>query len=510
MRGKFVLLLIFTAAILIRIFIISRNSVPFPFDMGRDLLWAKDIAFYHIPTLIGPWASINGVYFGPLWYYILSVPLFIFRGDPISAVYVSMAAVMTTIILSYILFKNYLGEKFSILLSILIAFQSQVISISTYAFHANVLPLLTILTVYYLFLSIIKNPYYFTLAILAVSLMYHFEPATGVAFTFVPLFTFIYFRLYKSKKTAILILLSILIFFLPFIPQVVFEFRNNLIETKSLIAYFNGENESLSGYLPIIERVLNRSNIFASTFIKNFTPALTLITVPFFIVFLIGIYKYFQQSKSKSIVILFKILIVSQLIIFLVNTFFITAEIKNWYIYPLSIINAFIIAIAIHSIKTHKLIVVGYLVAFVFLNVIFWINPQRIFSAGNDPATLRNQQKAINIIYKDAQNLPFSVYVYSPAIYDFPYQYLFWWYGFVKKQPFPYDFAYLPGKPGYVKSKDLYAYKVAETKLVYLVIENSKESSYNFSDWINTFDSFEIIWEQRINQAITLQKRIRT
>ncbi|MEK9147136.1 MAG: hypothetical protein AAB639_02980, partial [Patescibacteria group bacterium] len=57
------------AAAVLRIYLIARDSVPFAYDMGRDLLWTKDIVFYQTPTLIGPAASIWGVYFGPLWFY---------------------------------------------------------------------------------------------------------------------------------------------------------------------------------------------------------------------------------------------------------------------------------------------------------------------------------------------------------------------------------------------------------------------------------------------------------
>src|SRR3989304_9281168 len=105
MREKIFLLVILLAAAVLRVFIIVRDSVPFAYDMGRDLLWAKDIAFYHIPTLIGPAASIWGVYFGPLWFYFLSFPLWISGGNPLSAVYSTAAVSIFTGGLAYLLFQ---------------------------------------------------------------------------------------------------------------------------------------------------------------------------------------------------------------------------------------------------------------------------------------------------------------------------------------------------------------------------------------------------------------------
>ena len=104
MKSKLPLVIIVLAATLLRIYLITRDSVPFAYDMGRDLLWAKDISFYHIPTLIGPAASIWGVYFGPLWYYFLSIPLLISGGNPLSAVFVTASTIILTGALAYFLF----------------------------------------------------------------------------------------------------------------------------------------------------------------------------------------------------------------------------------------------------------------------------------------------------------------------------------------------------------------------------------------------------------------------
>src|SRR3989344_7389979 len=102
------------AATIFRVYLIFRDSIPFAYDMGRDLIWTKDIAFYKIPTLIGPAGSIWGVYFGPLWFYFLSIPLFLSGGNPISAVYASLVTVVAAGFLAYFLFKNYFSYKYSL------------------------------------------------------------------------------------------------------------------------------------------------------------------------------------------------------------------------------------------------------------------------------------------------------------------------------------------------------------------------------------------------------------
>src|SRR3989344_2754944 len=199
MQKNISIILVLTLAILLRIYLIIRDSVPFAYDMGRDLLWAKDISFYHIPTLIGPAGSIWGVYFGPLWFYFLSIPLLISGGHPISAVYFTASTIILTGALAYFLFFKYIGKRLAFILAIIILFSAALINISTFAFHANLLPLLTFLTIYFCFLAIVKNPIYISLSFLFVSLMFHADPAPAVVFTSIPMFVFWFFKLYKKN-----------------------------------------------------------------------------------------------------------------------------------------------------------------------------------------------------------------------------------------------------------------------------------------------------------------------
>jgi len=60
---------------------ISRNFV-FLIDQGRDMMAVKSILYDHHLTLIGPYTSLQGVFQGPIWYYLLSVFTFLFGGDP--------------------------------------------------------------------------------------------------------------------------------------------------------------------------------------------------------------------------------------------------------------------------------------------------------------------------------------------------------------------------------------------------------------------------------------------
>lgn len=504
MKEKFFFASTLLLAISIRFFLIFRDSVPFPYDMGRDLLWAKDISFYHIPTLIGPAGSIWGVYFGPLWFYYLSIPLYISGGHPLSSTYATSAVVISTGILSYFLFSKYFKKSFALLFAIIIFFSSIFVNISTYAFHANILPLLTLLTIYFLFLSVVKRSIFISLSFLTISLMFHADPAGAIVFTPIPVIVFLLFKVYKKASVVKSFLASVALFTIPFIPQIIFEFRNEFIETKSLIAYFKGENPSLSGGLPFLERIVNRFEVFFEFFKSTLSPENNFMALIFLSIIIIGIIRISKKEISKNLEILFKINLLTLSIVFFIFAFLVNVEVKIWYLYGVSIIFVFLFAISLYTVK-NRFIVFLFLTFFLSINLYPYLTKPQV--SGNDPAKLKTQLKAIDLIYRDSHD-PFSVYVFTPSIYDFHYQYLFWWYGIAKNMGLPNEFAYLPEKPAYVKNKEVYQATKHSPKTIYLIAELSEQNPhYTRNDWFKNFREYRTEWTTNINDAILVEKR---
>lgn len=495
------------AAAALRIYLIARDSVPFAYDMGRDLLWAKDIVFYQTPTLIGPAASIWGVYFGPLWFYFLSVPLFITGGHPLSAVFATATIILATGILSYILFKKILGDFFSLVLSILILFSGTLVNISTFAFHANVLPLLTILMIYFCYLAINKKTIYIAFAFLSTSLMFHADPAPAVVSTFIPLITLVIFKLYKSKDFPKTIQYLAIAFAVPFIPQILFEIRNDFIQTKSLTAYFLGQNPSLSGQLPFLQRIENRIDVFFDFFAKSMTGQNQLFALLFLIGICFGIYFFIKKVRDLDLRKLFYLSLLALAVFFLLFTVVVTVEVKAWYLYGLPPIFAILVTLILQTFSRYKNLILLFLAIFILFNILPFMLETKKSIINKDPATLTNQLSAIDFIYNDAAS-PFSVYVFTPAIYDHHYQYLFWWQGIKRKKGLPQDFAYLPNQPEYVRNKEFYATGAEESDTIYLIIENAPENEfYTRQNWLKNFDDYKEVWQKDINNALTLEKR---
>lgn len=505
MRSKLILLILLATALIFRILLINKFSFPFPYDMGRDLLWAKDIAFYHIPTLIGPAASIWGVYFGALWYYLLSIPLAITNGNPVSAVYLVALSQILVPTASYFIFKNYLSKRLLIIFSIIFLFNFTSINLSSFAFHANLLTLLTLFFTYFCFMAVAKNPKFFPFTFLFASLMFHADPAPAVVFTSILIFIFFAYKLYKYKPVSN-ILFSAILFTIPFIPQIFFELRNSFIEMKSLVAYFLGHNPSLSGQLPLLERVINRTQIYLSFFNLSFSGGGLFLGFALFTFFAYRIYVLLKTTVDDNLkkFVLLNLFIVA--VSFLIFTIVIKVEVKAWYIYGLITPLAFLVSFAISYIKSKLLQIVLILTISVSSISPFIYKPPNV----KDPALFSNQLKAVNTVYADGQSGKYSVYVYTPTVYDLNYQYIYWWIGVKQEKGLPREFAYLPNQPEYVRNKQIYQQKKSsEENQVYLIIENSDNTNYKKADWINKFGDYKKIWLKNINDSILVLKLAR-
>ena len=509
--------LIFILACFVRFPQIISGQFQFVFDMGRDMLWTRDIVVLKKLYLIGPWGSISGVFFGPFWYYFLSIPFALSGGNPKASVLAVFSVDLLTILLGYFFGKEIKNERLGLLIAFFLAFSPALISASTFAFHANLLPFTTLIFIYSLYKLQTKQKahLYLPLSAFLASLNFHLEPATAI-FTTLTLIVFLFLNLKLLKNLKVLII-SILAFIIPFIPQIIFEFRHSFLQTKSLILYFQGENQTLEGKLPILPRINDRLFKFfdlfkQSIFIPNIFVAFLILLVVIIALTILFRTKKKKQKEAISIILL-------NLIIPLIGFIFLfSPELKSWYIRGLPVAYCLLVALVFDLIleKFKKLKAVIFLI----LIVIFFANVNLLsrlndiflgFPEGN-AGTFRNQIRTIDWIYQDAGGKDFNVYVYTPPIYDFHYQYLFWWYGKKNYQYEPFEYSYLPGKKDYIKYKYSYLPQDYNNKKpplpFYLILEPDNDKT-KILGWLENFKESKTLTKIILPGQITVEKRIK-
>src|SRR3990167_11096909 len=98
-------------AVIVRLVPIITEKVLFHFDSARDWLWVRDLVISKKPILVGPWSSLQGVFYGPLTYYLLAIFFWIFGGNPIGGSVYALGVNVIALVLMYRFLKQIFDHR---------------------------------------------------------------------------------------------------------------------------------------------------------------------------------------------------------------------------------------------------------------------------------------------------------------------------------------------------------------------------------------------------------------
>lgn len=211
---------------------------------------------YHIP-LIGGHISGTGLYSGPLFVWFMSIPFFIFHGNPIGvASLVSLMGVIT-VAATYWAGKILFNKKTGLIASLLSASSFLMIIYDRKYWNASPIPLLSILTILGIYkLSRGKSNWAYILSI-SLAIAFHAHMTSGVLLLLVAASWFLLKLPIKKKE----IYISIGIFLILQIPLVLFEFRHDFTNSKALTDFISKPKQKTS----LFESTVDVGQLFLNT-----------------------------------------------------------------------------------------------------------------------------------------------------------------------------------------------------------------------------------------------------
>ncbi|MGB9911224.1 MAG: hypothetical protein ACPLKP_01320 [Microgenomates group bacterium] len=493
--SKFLIFLVLFLGILslgTKILFLYVNSTAFTYDQARDLLDIREIVFLRKPRLIGPTTSLQGVFYGPTWYWI-AIPFFILtKGHPLSFLIMNL---FVSFLLPFLFFLLFEDKKTSIFLLVLYFFSFPYLQKSVYALNVNPIVFLFPLFLLFLFKTINNEKIiYLKIALFLIALSFHFEPVDGVIWLLTMFLVFLIFRklrfLFKNIK-------SWFFFLIPFLPQLLFDLRHNFIQTKAILFLLSGKANSLSSAnMDLLRRLIERFSIFKNYFLTHFPNHL------FFFVFLILFFVIFlikERKKEKNLFLILLIALFANFCFFVIYPY----NLWVWYFGTLDAIFITLLGLTIGFIFWEKKsLIFKVLLAMIFIFYLWWdikkYLPTKLEKAFiEDPGNLRTRLMAIDSIYTDANNKGMKIYSFTPYVYDYPYQYLIWWRAKTKYKYLPEDYSYLPNQVDYVPGKKkidaITPSKRAEC--IYLIIEPQESQENWFKEWRGNFEKEKVSWK---------------
>ncbi len=234
---KIVLLVFFVVlAFVIRAHNIN-NFLFFDYEQGRDALVVKNIYTLKNLTLIGPKTDIDGLFHGPLYYYLLAIPYFVSGGNPLAASLFIIALCSLVPLVVYKFSDDFLPAVISI-------FSFELVVYSRWLSNVSLATLFGPLAFLFLWRYIQKQKVTdFFLSTIFVAIACQFEIILAMEFAFV----FIVLILFKVLKIPSLktLLVSGVAVVIVFAPLIFFDLRHQNIMIASLITSLGAKTGSV-------------------------------------------------------------------------------------------------------------------------------------------------------------------------------------------------------------------------------------------------------------------------
>ena len=487
------LLFILSIALLPRSIEILNKNYIFGFDQGRDYLAVKSIVVDRKPTLIGSEvgagaAGLSGIFQGPFHYYFLSVPFILTKGDPYGGVVLMFVLSALSVFFSYFFGRKVLGAIGGLATVLLFALSPMFIAQARFVWNSNPSTLFILLSYYFTYLGMRKESKYIFLSAFFAAFVYNFQFAVSIPLSVsIILFYIFIVKLREIKKY--LILFSG--FIVAFLPMLLFEGRHGFMGIKGFTAYLFGPKETGASFLPSQRIIIDHINSFFNAFIDVFPKNIISPHILLLIVLVPAIY-YFRKEKDQKIRGFVSFLFLLFPTHFLVFLFFRNA-VWVYYLIALNITYILLFSYSVaSSFRKNDLVLKIFYLGFLFFIIIKAL-PMLVGVFAYDykdyggAAKIKGKTDAIDFIFNDAKGKKFSLFIFSPPIYTYPYDYILWWHAKDK-------FGYMPDN--------------VKTGTFYLLIEKDNDQLW-YKGWLETvIKDGTVVWEKKLPSGFVVQKRI--
>ena len=493
--NKFFLPVLFLLIIFLSLFprsieVLNGNPV-FGFDQGREMLAAKSIVVNHKLILIGTElgagvAGISGIFQGPIYYYILTIPFILFNGNPAGAVWMMLFFSLSSIIFGAYLGYKIFGKRGGIIVPLFMSISPILIGQARFMWSPYPPTLFILLSFYFIYFIKKRNLNIFLASFFA-GFIYNFELAIAVPLSIaLALYSIFVFRGYLRKYIYLF-----LGFLISYSPMFFFEVRHGFMGLKGIISYLS-IHKNLSGK-PLTSFIPGHIQSFVYNFRDTFPVNAFNFSLLFFIVLLLVFVYFLIKEKNNELKYFFSFL----LLLVPVN-FFVFSLLRNtvWsyyltdlnlsYIFILSYIFLVLFRLKNKRINFFLVVFVGALTLSGLYSAI--TTSVHDYSDYGGSAKLKGKIDAIDYIYKDAKGKPFGLLVFTPPVYTYPYDYLIWWYGSKK-------YNYIP----YKEKKGTF----------YLLIQQDSDKPWSYKGWLETvIKSGKIESTVILPSGFIIQKRV--
>ncbi len=419
-----ILFLVYLFGLFLR-FLYFPNDISFGYDQARDA-YVSLHAISGDLKILGPQASVPGIYHGALVYYILGPLYKLFAESPFAVAAVFRIVNTSGILLTFLFLKLlYKSNRASLLGAFLFSLSFEQTQFSLFLGH----PALGVITVliFYIGLALLffsKKPIGLCIACygLGLTIQFHFSSISLFAVLILTLFVF---RKSFPKIGLKKIIVSFLILMLTLSTYILAEFKYGFRTTKTLLDMYL--SESSGGGLKIQNIVDIPARVIENNFINSSQTSFLILII------LIAMTLFFAKKEKKIEQILFLLILFTVAIVPYI--FYVSVQPSFYYSLGASVALIAIVSFVLDNIFS-KSKLIGY-----FLMSVILISNLKLITTDNPKGTvpeinaqegmlLTDAIKVMDYMYTKANGKYFAVSAVTiPYNINSTWSYLFEWYG---------------------------------------------------------------------------------
>lgn len=401
----------------------TREILGFYYDQGRDALVIWNFLHKGQLFLVGPTTGIAGIFRGP-WYYWLITPFyFLGKGDPTwPANFLALTSV-AAIFLLYYLGKEIFDRATGLVAAVVASFSYYIVVASRWLSNPTPMLLISMLLVFSMFMATKGKKWAWALIGFLLGMSIQFGSAAEVFY--LPAVAIFAFWQRKKLPSFRIVVLSVFLFLISFIPQTIFDFRHGGILSGNIAKFLFSEGSFKLSFWEVLKvRIPFYWDVFyTKMWLGDFNQFSA-----FFLGSLAIIIYNFKSLWAKPGFKILILLAASPLI----GMIFFQGNEGNVFDYYFT--GYYLIFILIFSIGLGYLAKSKFGLIFLALFLFLFSKPQLVaiknyLNNGRSDINLKEQLQAIDWIYKNSDGKPFNVDVYVPPVIPYAYDYLFLWRG---------------------------------------------------------------------------------
>jgi len=266
-REAAILLLIIVVGTFLRFYKIDEY-MTFLGDEGRDAIVVRRLLSEQDLILVGPGTSIGNMYLGPLYYYMMAIPLFLAGYSPVGpAIQIAILSVITLFIV-WLVGRQWFGKTAAMIATFFYAIAPTVVRYSQSSWNPNIMPFFSFICIYGIW-KIWQKSEWKWLIITAISLAFTLQ-SHYLALLLIPLLgIFWLLTLLKIRKTKQIkcfmqyTAYAAIIFSILMSPLLAFDARHEWRNFSSMKKFFTERQTTISakpwsGYsklVPITQKI---------------------------------------------------------------------------------------------------------------------------------------------------------------------------------------------------------------------------------------------------------------